>query len=50
MKIPNGLKTVMMVLAEEEKTNKALIYAFKSVQNPDAVLSLRRSSDLEGRP
>ena len=39
MKTPNGLKTVMSVLAEEKKTNKFLIDALKSVQTPGATPS-----------
>ena len=33
---PNGLKPVIPVLAEEQKTNKALIADFQSSKNPDA--------------
>ena len=36
MKTPNGIKTVMSVLAEEYKTNKTLIASFQSTQTPDA--------------
>ena len=39
MKKPNDLNTIMPVLAEEEKTNEALIYDFQSAQTPDAPLS-----------
>ena len=36
MKTPNGIKTVMLVIAEEYKTNKTLIASFQSAQTPDA--------------
>ena len=36
VKTSNGLKTVMLVLDEGEKTNKNLIDAFNSVQTTDA--------------
>ena len=35
MKTPNGLKTVILVLSEEEKTNKASMSHFNSVKNLD---------------
>ena len=35
MKTLNGIKTVMSVLAEEEKTNRALIASFQYDQTPD---------------
>ena len=34
--MPNGLKNVMSVLADEEKTNKALIADFQPAQTTDA--------------
>ena len=37
MNIPNGIKTFMPVLAEEEKTNKALIAAFWYTQTPGSI-------------
>ena len=36
MKMPNGIKAVIPVSYQEEKTNKALIDYFQSDQNPDA--------------
>ena len=36
MKRPNGLKTIILVLAEKEKINKSIIYTFRSTQTPDA--------------
>ena len=33
--MPNGLNTVMLVLAGEDKTNKYLIAAFQYDQDPD---------------
>ena len=41
MKNTNGLKTLMLLLAEEEKTNKALISAFKYARTPDSTLAPR---------
>ena len=35
MNTQNGLKTFMSVLAEEQKTNKYLIYDFQSTKTPD---------------
>ena len=35
MKNPDGLKTIMSVLYEEEKTNTYLIVALQYVQTPD---------------
>ena len=34
IKTPNGLKTVMAVLAEEEKSNQAMIAAFQAASQP----------------
>ena len=34
IKIPNGLKTVMAVLAEEEKNNQAMIAVFHAASQP----------------
>ena len=39
MKTLNVLKTSMLVLAEEEKTNKSLIYDFQSTQTLNATTS-----------
>ena len=36
IKTPDGLKTVMLVFAEEKKTKKSLIVAFQSYQTTDA--------------
>ena len=36
MKMPNGLKTIMLVLDEEERTNKDLISAAQSDQTTGA--------------
>ena len=41
MKMTNGLKLSMMVLAGEEKTNKALIAAYQSSQTTDDTPALQ---------